>query len=120
MAAPYPVATLPPVYPAIRHMPRLALGAMDVDPDSDVPPYLQVAAQLRDAIRAGTYPPRTRLPSIAQIRRETGIARNTARKTINVLAREGYVRVVEGWGSFVTEETEWPAAGTAAPDDSSS
>ena len=80
----------------------------EVDRASDVPPYLQVAAQLRDAIVAGTCPPRSRLPSIERVCQETGVARYTARKAMKVLAAEGYARVVTGWGAFTTDRDQWP------------
>ena len=31
-----------------------------------------------------------------------GVARNTARKALLMLADQGYVRIVPGWGTFVT------------------
>ena len=31
-----------------------------------------------------------------------GVARNTARKALLLLSDEGYVRIVPGWGTFVT------------------
>jgi DNA-binding GntR family transcriptional regulator len=80
----------------------------EVDRSSDMPPYMQVAKQLRDAILSGQYEPRSRLPSIDRICQETGVARFTARKAVRVLAGEGLARVVEGWGAFVTEQEQWP------------
>jgi GntR family transcriptional regulator len=87
----------------------------EVDRASDVPPYLQVAKQLRDAILAGEYPPRSRLPSIERVCQECGTARFTSRKAIRVLVDEGYVRIVEGWGSFVKDREEWPAQNRPGP-----
>jgi DNA-binding GntR family transcriptional regulator len=80
----------------------------EVDRASDTPPYLQVAAQLRAAILAGEYPPRSRLPSIERIGQETGVARFTARKAYQVLVDEGYARIVTGWGAFAAEREQSP------------
>jgi DNA-binding GntR family transcriptional regulator len=92
-----------------RALPSVAI-VDEVDRASDVPPYLQVAAQLRAAILSGAYAPRSRLPSIERLVQETGVARFTARKAMQVLAGEGYLRIVTGWGAFVTEREQWPKA----------
>jgi DNA-binding GntR family transcriptional regulator len=74
---------------------------MEVDRDSDVPPYQQIAAQLREGIRDGTYPPRSRLPSAERIVQETGVAALTARKALKVLVDERLAVMRPGWGTFV-------------------
>ena len=60
-----------------------------------------MAAILRDRIRSGDLPPGARVPSISHLMQEYGIARNTARKAIQVLADESLVEVRQGWGTFV-------------------
>jgi DNA-binding GntR family transcriptional regulator len=82
---------------------------VDVDRGSDIPPYQQIAAQLRAAILDGTYPPRSRLPSAEGISQETGVARLTARKALRVLREEGWAVTRAGWGTFVTERDKWPS-----------
>ena len=74
---------------------------MVVDHDAPEPPYLQVAAILRRRIQAGQLPPGGRVPSITALMGEFGIARNTARRAIEVLKDEGLVTVRQGWGTFV-------------------
>ncbi len=74
---------------------------VSVDHESNVPPYLQVAAILRAEIEAGSRVPRTRLPSIAGLVQEYGIARTTAAKALKVLVDEGLAEVVPGWGTYV-------------------
>jgi GntR family transcriptional regulator len=73
-----------------------------VDHQSNVPPYRQVAAILRARIEAGELAPKQRLPSIADLVQEYGIARTTASKALRVLADEGLAEVVPGWGTYVT------------------
>nr|WP_306432905.1 hypothetical protein [Streptomyces harenosi] len=51
---------------------------MEFEPD--VPRWRQVAAVIRDRIEDGTYPPRTRVPSVVQIIAEFGVASATAHK----------------------------------------
>lgn len=72
-----------------------------IDRDGPVPVYMQVAAQIRQAIRTGYLGPGARLPSESELMAEYGIARLTARKAIRVLAAEGLVDVVAGRGSWV-------------------
>jgi DNA-binding GntR family transcriptional regulator len=81
---------------------------VDVDRGSDIPPYQQVAAQLRQRILSGQYPPRSRLPSAEGISQETGVARFTARKALHLLVGEGLAVIRPGWGTFVRPQEEWP------------
>jgi GntR family transcriptional regulator len=80
--------------------------AVSVDQDSNVPPYRQVAGFLRDRILSGDLAPRQRLPSIAGLVQEYGIARTTAAKALKVLVDEGLAEVVPGWGTYVAERPE--------------
>ena len=74
---------------------------MVVDHDAPEPPYLQVAAILRTRIQSRQLPPGARVPSITALMHEFGIARNTARRAIEVLKDEDLVTVRQGWGTFV-------------------
>lgn len=79
-----------------------SLCSMEVDHDSATPPYLQVADELRRRIMTGELPPGGRVPSITYLMQEFGVARNTARRAIEVLTDEGLVTVRQGWGTFVS------------------
>jgi len=74
---------------------------MHVDHDSAVPPYLQLAEILRKRIESGELSSGARVPSITYLMQETGLARNTVRRAIEVLVSEGLVTVRQGWGTFV-------------------
>ncbi len=74
-----------------------------VDHESNVPPYRQVATILRARIESGELEPRQRLPSIAGLVQEYGIARTTAAKALKVLVDEGLAEMVPGWGTYVAE-----------------
>jgi DNA-binding GntR family transcriptional regulator len=74
-----------------------------VDHEADVPPYLQIAAIIRRRIESGELAPGKPVPSVAQIVGEYGVARTTAQKALRALRDEGLVRIVQGWGTFVTE-----------------
>ena len=74
---------------------------VDLDRDSEVPLYRQIAKLLRDDIEAGTYPPGSTIPSVKSIEQDTGCTHVTVRKGIGLLVDEGLVVVVPGKGTFV-------------------
>ena len=73
-----------------------------VDHKSPVAPDRQVAAILRARIESGEYPPGQRLPSIADLVGEYGIARTTAGKALRLLVGEGLAEISPGMGVYVT------------------
>lgn len=75
-----------------------------IDLRSAEPSYQQLARQLRDRIRAGQYPPGGALPSIAYLVGETGLAVNTVRRALALLADEGYAVIVPGRGTYVADK----------------
>ncbi|MGW0822158.1 GntR family transcriptional regulator [Streptomyces sp. NPDC002845] len=72
----------------------------------DIPRWRQVAEVIRRRIEDGTYPPRTRVPSVMQIIAEFGIATATAQKVHQGLRREGLIYTEPGLGSFVAERPQ--------------
>jgi GntR family transcriptional regulator len=86
-----------PVSARVRHD-----KAVTIDPESPVAPYRQVAAILRERIERGEIT--SRLPSIAALTQEFGIARTTAAKALRLLADEGLAEVSEGMGYFIRRE----------------
>ncbi len=75
-----------------------------IDDRSREPSYVQLAAQLRDRVRDGRYPPGGPLPSITQLTGETGLSVQTVRRAVAVLADEGWVVVVPGRGTYAAEK----------------
>jgi GntR family transcriptional regulator len=74
------------------------------DHRSGDPPYLQLAAALRARIESGDLRPGDALPSINRLAQETGYAKTTVQKAIQVLKDEGLVRGVHGWGVLVLDQ----------------
>jgi DNA-binding GntR family transcriptional regulator len=68
------------------------------------PPYKQVTRFIRAQIESGELPPGARVPSITTLIQEYGIARNTARHALSILADDGLIEITLGWGSFVTKK----------------
>ncbi len=69
--------------------------------DVTLPPYAQIAAELRDRIAAGEMSPGDRVPSTREITRRWGVAMATATKALTALREEGLVRPIPGVGTVV-------------------
>ncbi|MGW5591132.1 GntR family transcriptional regulator [Streptomyces sp. NPDC003857] len=68
-----------------------------------IPRWRQVADVIRQRIVDGTYPPRSRVPSVVQLTEEFGIANATAHKVLQALRAEGLTYTEPGLGSFVAK-----------------
>ena len=76
---------------------------MIIDREGPVPPYRQIADDLRRKIENGTILPGRRIPSIVEMEQEYQVARDTLRKATQVLKDEGLVETVVGMGIFVVD-----------------
>ncbi len=74
---------------------------MRIDPGGIDAPYLQLAKILRERIVSGQIPPGGKLPSLLELEEESGLARNTVRKALDVLKAEGLIVASPGRGMFV-------------------
>lgn len=62
-----------------------------------------IAGRLRDRIRAGEFPPGTRLPSINEVRQVEDVAKQTAHNAFKVLQDEGLAVAATGSGFYVAD-----------------
>lgn len=74
-----------------------------LNPQSPIPLYRQLADALMASIKAGEYPPGSRIASEHQLAAAHGIGRPTARQAIDWLVRKGMVVRRRGAGTFVCE-----------------
>lgn len=72
-----------------------------LDTASGVATYLQLAQQVRQALRLGVLVPGDRLPTAQQVVAKLAINPNTVLKAYRELEREGLVRPRPGQGTFV-------------------
>ena len=72
-----------------------------LDPASGVATYLQLAQQVRDALRLGLLEPGDKLPTAQQVVARLAINPNTVLKAYRDLEREGLARGRPGQGTFV-------------------
>ena len=73
----------------------------DIDRNSLVPVYVQLAAILRDRIESGAIGRGQVLPSKRQLRGEFGVSGETCDKAIGLLRAEGRLVTVRGKGHYV-------------------
>jgi DNA-binding transcriptional regulator YhcF (GntR family) len=62
-----------------------------VDQTLDVPPYRQIAEQIRAAIERAQLPPETTLPTVRQLAGDLGVAPNTVARAYAELQSEGWL-----------------------------
>jgi len=79
-----------------------------IDYDSPEPRYRQLIDIIVGRIECGTYEPGRLIPSLEQIRGETGLSLMTIRKATGILRDEGWIRIVPGKGTYVNPPELWP------------
>jgi GntR family transcriptional regulator, phosphonate transport system regulatory protein len=69
------------------------------------PVYVQIAERLRRDISQGIYQVGDRLPTELQLSEQFGVNRHTLRQAIALLKRDGLLRVEQGRGTFVADQS---------------
>ena len=77
-------------------------GAILLDPDSAVPPFEQIRAQLHDLIRSGGLTEGQRLPSIRQLAGDLRIAPGTVARAYAELEAAGLLETSRSRGTRVS------------------
>jgi GntR family transcriptional regulator len=85
-----------------------------LDTKSGVPPYLQIAQQVRHAIVSGALVPGDQLPTVKTVVASLAINPNTVFKGYRELEREGLVEGRPGAGTFVLRRPTGPRPGQHA------
>lgn len=78
---------------------------LTVDPAASEPPYQQIRLQVLAAIREGTVPVGSRLPTIRQLAADLDLAVNTVARAYRELEADGAIETRGRRGSFVREPT---------------
>ncbi|WP_411118976.1 GntR family transcriptional regulator [Streptomyces sp. 058-1L] len=76
---------------------------MSAELDRTRPVWRQIAATIIRRIEDGTYPARSRVPSVVEIAAEWDVAASTGQKVLAHLKAEGLVRSEVGLGTFVAD-----------------
>jgi GntR family transcriptional regulator len=75
---------------------------MDLNSDSHVPKYAQIADIFRQRIARGIWSQGFRLPANELLATEFGVSRVTIRQAVELLSRDGVIEAQQGRGTFVT------------------
>jgi GntR family transcriptional regulator len=75
---------------------------------SNVPPYVQIVEQVRQALLNGTLRPGDRLPTVKEVVGSLAINPNTVLKAYRDLEHEGLVEGRQGVGTFVLRRPDGP------------
>ena len=92
-------------------MTRELLGqsiSFQLNSDSGVPAYMQLAQQVKQAIRMGTLEIGDKLPTVKEVVAEVAINPNTVMKAYWELEGEGLVEGRQGVGTFVSRRPDGP------------
>ena len=76
-----------------------------VNPSSGVPIYLQIEAQIKNAIAAGALKREQALPSVRKLAGDLRINPNTVARAYQNLERDGVIRTVPGGGCYVNGDS---------------
>jgi DNA-binding GntR family transcriptional regulator len=68
-----------------------------------VPPYLRIAADLREKIADGELLPGEQVPSLDALAEAYHVSRTTAHRAVQVLVDEGLLESRPRWGMFVAQ-----------------
>jgi len=82
-----------------------------LDGKSGVPPYLQIAQQIRHALVARVLKPGDQLPTVKEVVTQLAINPNTVFKAYRELEHEGLVEGRPGAGTFVLRRPPGPTSG---------
>ena len=92
---------------------------MSIGDESDPRAYVRLASELRKAVADGKYSPGEPTPSITTLSQQSGHARQTCAKALNVLVDEGLLIRYPGLGYYVVgvpRKPDSPASGTERTD----
>ena len=76
---------------------------MNINPNSPVPVYLQIADYIRRAVAAGVYRPGEAIPSVRALALDLTVNPNTVQRAFEELEREELIEGRKGLGMFVSK-----------------
>ena len=74
-----------------------------IDPESLIPPYEQLRAQIAQLVAAGSLQAGARLPAVRQLAADLGVAPGTVARTYRELELQGVLQAKGRHGSFVAD-----------------
>jgi DNA-binding transcriptional regulator YhcF (GntR family) len=99
----------------LRDTEQVELGEwLRVDGQADRPLFDQLRSQIIEAVRAGTLPPGSRLPTVRELAGALGLAVNTVARAYRELETAGIVETRGRFGTFVARADPSDSAMAAA------
>jgi len=86
--------------------------SFQLNPGTGVPAYLQLAQQVKHALRMGILEIGDKLPTVKEVVSEVAVNPNTVMKAYWQLEHEGLVEGRQGVGTFVARRPAGPPPGT--------
>jgi GntR family transcriptional regulator len=84
--------------------------ALHLNTKSAVPPYLQIAQQIRQALVAGVLKPGDQLPTVKEVVTQLAVNPNTVFRSYRELEHEGLIEGRPGAGTFVLRRPPGPSS----------
>jgi GntR family transcriptional regulator len=81
---------------------NLARDSNEIDRDTPIPLYFQIARILRDEIGDGTYPPGECIPTEAELQKRFAVSRSTIRQAVGDLVHQGLLERRRSKGTVVS------------------
>ncbi len=82
---------------------------LHIVPGDEMPIYRQIMRQIIQAVAGGRIKPGEQLPSYRELAESLVISPLTVKKAYDELEREGYVKMVQGRGTFLNADRIVPA-----------
>ena len=73
-----------------------------LDENSDIPVWIQLKRRLQFLILTRYFPRGAQLPTVRELSSQLSVAYNTVGKVYRDLERDGYIKLSQGTGTFVT------------------
>ena len=85
---------------------NIVMISITVDPNSEVPIYVQVKNQYRLAIDQGEILAGQQLPTVRDLAIQLAVNPNTVQRVYSDLERDGYIKRMRGIGTFAVDPRE--------------
>ena len=82
---------------------------MQIEPQSPVPIFRQIADGIRSAVAAGVYRPGDLIPSVRAMALQIVVNPNTVQRAYETLEREGLIQSRKGTGMIVSPDSKLAA-----------
>ncbi|MBK3497361.1 GntR family transcriptional regulator [Viridibacillus sp. YIM B01967] len=79
---------------------------LQIEPQSDVPIYMQLTQQIIEGIASGQLKPGEALPSVRSFAADLGVNMHTVNKSYHELEKKGIVRIIPKSGAVVAGPNE--------------